>query len=341
MRGRSIKGLILKFSRRINYSFWLKIGVALLVLFAIIRIFNVDFFDAVKSIEYPYFILLALIFPLIINPIISNNRWKIFLDIQGIHEKFFTLAKISFTSIFLGFLLPSSTGFDAIRIYQIEKRNKNKLGAGGASVIIERLIGFYLLSLLGIIGAWIAQLQGISISILYVTVVINVGLLLVFIALSSKKIHYFIVTHISKIKRGKKIADYFTSAYTSINNFPLKKVLIVSIVLILLFQLSTILCGYLIFRAFGVDLPFYYHLAFMPLIQIISIIPISISGFGLREGGFVYFYSLLGVGSGIAFTVSLLYYIILVITPAAVGMVLYLIDEIHHSRIKKAKSTLI
>ena len=106
------------------------------------------------------------------------------------------------------------------------------------------------------------------------------------------------------------------------------------VLLILLFQLSTIFCGYLIFRTFDVNLPFYFHLAFLPLIQIISIIPISISGFGLREGGFVYFYSLLGVDNGIAFTVSLLYYVILVITPAIVGMGLYIADEIKGNRIK-------
>jgi len=80
-------------------------------------------------------------------------------------------------------------------------------------------------------------------------------------------------------------------------------------------------------------LPFYNHLAILPLIQIISIIPVSISGFGIREGSFVYFYRILGVNENIAFFASLLYFSLLVLTPALIGMILYLVDKKEFSRV--------
>ena len=118
-----------------------------------------------------------------------------------------------------------------------------------------------------------------------------------------------------------------------LNLFPIKKSLKYTIPLILAFQFSTIVCGYLVFLAFAVDLPFYNHLAILPLIQIISIIPVSISGFGIREGSFVYFYRILGVNENIAFFASLLYFSLLVLTPALIGMILYLVDKKEFSRV--------
>lgn len=302
---------------------YLRLFVSSAILFIIVFSTKIDFSATFASIGKPLFLIYCLIIPLFINPLISNNTWKIFLKIQGINESFFSLAKINFMSIFLGILLPSSTGFDAVRIYIIEKRNKQKIGTGGASVIIERLLGFYLLSMLAVIGSIVAQKHGVSSNVLFASLLINITILSLFFVLSNKYLYSKLTDHLFKIKRGKKILKYISSTYGAINTFPFKKAIFLAVPLILFFQFSTIFCGFLIFKAFEVDIPFYYHLAFLPLISIISIIPVTISGFGLREGGFVYFYSLLGVNSNISFLISLLYYFVLMMIPAFIGMLIY------------------
>lgn len=310
-----------------KYFFLIKLFVGIGILFLLIKIFDVNFIQALKGIKFPIYIYLALVIPVIINPIISNNRWKIFLSELGINESFLTLVRISFVSIFLGIALPATSGSDAIRIYQIEKRNKHIKGAGGASVVIERLLGFFLLSFLGIVGAIFAFYNGISIIVLLVTLFLNISILFIFIVLKNSFLFKKITVFLSKIKKGKVIVDYMNSAYSSVNRFPLKKVLLSTVPLIFAFQLSTIICGYLLFLSFGVNIPFYYHLAFLPLIQIMSIIPVSISGFGIREGGFLYFYNFLGVNENVSFLVSLLYYAVLMLVPAFIGLFLYLFER--------------
>lgn len=295
---------------------------------------NINFSSIFTLIKKPLYLIYAIIIPLFIIPIIGNNRWKVFLKIQGINEKLLTLVKINFVSNFLGILLPSCTGFDAVRIYMIEKRNKQKIGAGGASVIFDRLIGFYLLSLLGVIGALVAQSHGVSSNIFFAALLINIFIFSLFFVLSNKYLYSKVTGYLLKIKWGKKIFVYITSTYSATNDFPLKKVILLTVPLILLFQLSNILCGFLIFKAFAIDLPFYFHLTFFPLISVILILPISISGFGLREGAFVYFYSLLGVDSNISFFVSLLYYLILTMIPAFIGMLLYVFGSTQFNSVK-------
>ena len=310
--------------------FFFSCAILLIVVYNI----KIDFLSTFASIEKPLYLIFCIIISICIIPIIVNNTWKILLKSQGIHESFFSLLRINFKSIFLGILLPSSTGFDAVRIYMIEKRNKQMIGAGGASVIIERLIGFYLLSLLGVIGAWVAQKHGVPSKIIFIALIVNIFIFSLFFILTNKYLYSKVNKYLLKVKRGGKIILYITTAYSAINSFPLKKVLLLTVPLILIFQLSTIYCGFLIFKAFGIELQFYYHLAFLPLISIISIIPLSISGFGFREGSFVYFYSLLGVSSNISFLVSLIYYLILALIPAFIGMLLYILGNDKYKSIK-------
>jgi uncharacterized protein (TIRG00374 family) len=307
-------------------SFLLKllIGIAILVFV----IYKVDFSLAqiISNVKSPIYLVFALLIPLIINPLISSNRWKVFLKVQGIEESSVTLMKYNFISIFLGLVLPSTSGSDALRILFIEKKHPAYRGKGGASVIFERLIGFIILSFLGFLGALLLFFNtGSSIEVL-ITFVIFVILLSILFMFKSKKLFSIIMRFFEKIKRWQKVTVYLKSLYLSINLFPINKVLLFSIPLILAFQLSTIVCGYLIFKSFDVNMPFYYHLAFLPLIQILTIIPITISGFGIREGGFVYFYSILGIDGGVSIAVSLLYYFIISFLPSVLGMILYFYD---------------
>lgn len=302
----------------------LKIIITLSILIIVYFTLDGKIVNAIKSISRPFYIFISLLIPTFLIPIIVNNRWKVFLEIQGIQENFFSLVKINFISIFLGFLLPSSTGFDAVRIYIIEKKHKEKLGSGGAAVVIERILGFYLLSLMAIVGSFVAYYNGTGISVVYLSIIINILITLGILFLRSKFLFKSISKKLDRIKILKKISGYLNKLYSSINSFPIKSTILVTIPLILLFQLSCVFCVFLLFKSFNLQIPFFYHLAFLPLILIIAIIPVSISGFGLREGGFVFFYGLIGIDGNVAFLVSLLYYAVLMLVPATIGMIIYL-----------------
>jgi len=301
--------------------------LGLTILTIVIYSIDLNLIPAFKKIEHYYFLVIALFFPLLINPIISNYRWKIILNAQGIDERFFSLVRITFISTFVGLPLPSSTGSDAIRIFISERRNRKREGAGGAAVIIDRLIGFYILSLLGIIGSLYLISKGMSFNLFYIVLFINISILFLFWIIKSDLIFSKIIHLVSRIKKLEPLTMYVSQLNNALNVFPYKRILLYIIPLIILFQLSTMFCGFLIFKSFGIGLPFFYHLAFLPLISIISIIPLSISGFGLREGGFVYFYGLLGVDSNILFLISLLYYFILTMIPAVIGMFYYVLGN--------------
>ncbi len=313
-----------------KYKKIIQVSITCLMFYFIYRTFGVSFhsiFEEVKNISDPKWLLFTIFIPSIMIPAISINRWGFFLRSIGIYEKPLTLVKINFLSIFYGLVLPSSTGFDAVRMYLIEKRNPQKRGKAGSTIIIERYFGFVILSLIGAFGVIsISDLLTKQQFFYMLTAILLILTMLILMGLVISNQYFFNIANkiLSKSKYFKKGFSYLISLHDALRKFPIKKVLLSSIILITIFQLVTILNVYFIFRAFDIDLPLINHLAMIPIINIISIIPISISGFGIREGAFTYFYSLVGIEPTLALVISLMNYLILMGIPAFIGGIIAL-----------------
>lgn len=299
----------------------LKYGVSISLLLFLYSKLEINIPKIVESIKHPSYLFFSFGIVVLVLPLIGVNRWKYFLSIIGIREKFFSLYKITHLSQFYGLLLPSSSGFIAIKIFMIEKKYPQYIGKAGSSVFIEKAFGIYILVFLGVIGSFFLN-NTPNIFLVRSTIIGMFAFLLAFyFVLRSPKLSIWCtgLANRTNINLLKHILAYAEKFSLSIAEFPIRRAFFISVGLIFLFQLSTILNVYIIFRVFGVSIPFMYHVGFMPIIFILSMIPISISGLGVREGFFVYFYGLIGVDPEIAVTVSLVNYLILSVTPAVIG----------------------
>ena len=86
-----------------------------------------------------------------------------------------------------------------------------------------------------------------------------------------------------------------------------------------MYQINNILIAHFIFLAYDIHLPFSYHLALIPVIQILTILPVSLASLGYREGLFIYFYQLADVPQNISFSVSLTYFMLTGLTISLIG----------------------
>jgi len=91
----------------------------------------------------------------------------------------------------------------------------------------------------------------------------------------------------------------------------------------LVFNLSLIVTQAYLGRAVGVHLSLGYFFLFVPILSSLLTVPISISGFGVREGGYVVLFGQAGVAAPQAVAMSLLFYAVNAIT-GLVGGALYL-----------------
>jgi len=282
----------------------------------------------VKNYKYIY---LSIILPLFVIPLIVNNRWKYFLSLQNVQENIFNLAKINFISIYYGIIMPSTQGVDAIRILLIEKKYPDKRGMVGSTVLLERIMGSISLGIIASIAvlssSHISEIRNIRTIVLIFALIIIIIPIIFVLPVVYDVLNKLIYKHKIKNNYMRKIILYVNKFHNSLILSAKPEVFFKSFILITIFQLTTILNVYLVFRAMGIYLPYYIHLMIMPIVYIVSMVPITISGFGVREGMFAYMYGLFGVSAPQAVAVSILNYSILTLIPAFIGFLIVIFSK--------------
>jgi uncharacterized membrane protein YbhN (UPF0104 family) len=87
------------------------------------------------------------------------------------------------------------------------------------------------------------------------------------------------------------------------------------------FHLSQVGVQYLLARAAGAALPFSYCLVMHPVLSLMMALPVSVGGFGVREGGYLYFLTRLDVDDSIAVTMGLLWWLMTALGGLVGGLV--------------------
>jgi len=78
-------------------------------------------------------------------------------------------------------------------------------------------------------------------------------------------------------------------------------------------------------RAAGTALPFSYCLNMHPLLSVMLALPVSLGGFGVREGGYLYFLTRLDIDDSIAVTMGLLWFAVTVLS-GLIGALFFLAE---------------
>jgi hypothetical protein len=76
----------------------------------------------------------------------------------------------------------------------------------------------------------------------------------------------------------------------------------------LVFHLTQVGVQWILVRAAGATVPISYCLIYHPVISVMMALPVSVAGFGVREGGYLYFLTRINLDDSIAVTVGLLWF---------------------------------
>jgi len=102
--------------------------------------------------------------------------------------------------------------------------------------------------------------------------------------------------HIFRLDRFPAVSRISEKLFLSFTCYGSNRRLIVKVmVLSFTFQLSVITVIYLMSRSLGAEVPYFYFIAFVPLIMIMEALPISIFGIGVRDYGYVFFFTQVGM----------------------------------------------
>ena len=194
-------------------------------------------------------------------------------------------------------------------------------------------MGFFILSLFALLFSF--HLKSIpNIFMIRLAILLIMLILLALILIVCKRSFYNQISNfLLKSRINVKISIFISNIHDSLAKLPKSRLLVTVVPLIIIIQLCTFINVYILFKVMNIDIPLINHLAIVPLIQIISLIPLTLSGLGIREGAFVYFYGFLGVKPEIAFSISILNFLILNGVPAVIGGISSIVSQLNKPRI--------
>ena len=97
--------------------------------------------------------------------------------------------------------------------------------------------------------------------------------------------------------------------------------LLISLLISLVNQALVIAVTWILALGLGIDVPLYYFMIFVPVITLISMIPISLNGMGLREYAHMSLFGAIGVAPASCIALGLLSSAIIVLSSLPGGIV--------------------
>lgn len=266
------------------------------------------------------YIIIALLIT-IANRVLMPVKWNLLLKAKKIYLSVLECTKIYFIATFLGIYLPPTLGTDTIRAYYVHKNNYPLVDVI-SSIFIERFLGFVALLLIGLCGCFVLVTfySGIDFNFRRFIFLVAMfgGIITAGFFISLNRLFSQVVSRLlgrfNKIRVIAKISKSIEQFYNSYLEYRKKKaILLLFFFLTCIEVLLPILRSYFIAVALNVNVSLLYFFSFVPIILLLIRLPISIDGFGIHEGGFVYFLSILGISKAVGFNVGLLNHLIFLI----------------------------
>lgn len=241
---------------------------------------------------------------------LSAYRWYILLHGKNPAITFNKVIRLTFTSLFIGTFMPGGT--DLVRIYLLSKTTSD-LALAFSSMLVERVLALLALFALVLFGL-LATPPGLPSMVGYAA---WLGLMLLGLGCLT-----FMHPKLRSVSNHLLTGQFFTpvrirlaKVYTRLDAYSIQPWLIVwSFVLAFSLQILRVGCTVIGAWGLGIQLPLMTFVVIVPMIFLIALIPISIGGLGVREAAFVSLLGLVHVKAEAAFTLSLLLYVISIMT---------------------------
>ncbi len=274
--------------------------------------------DALGGINFFFFFIsLSLFIPRIV---MSTYKWKMITRVQGIEVDLLPLIKLNVIGLFYGTITPLWIG-DYIRIPYLKEETNESFGKCASTVLIDQALEFAALFILALMGSIILLERFPSLFLaLFFFFIIFISIALFFKEKTrSKKILKILYRLCIPKKLKPFMANEFHSFYESM---PSLRFLGIPFFIELFSYTLFFTQIYILALSFSITIPFLSFILIYPIASLISLIPVTISGFGTREGTLIHLFSLYGIASETTVAISLGGYIITTLIPSFIGGIL-------------------
>ncbi|CAN5580247.1 lysylphosphatidylglycerol synthase transmembrane domain-containing protein [soil metagenome] len=240
--------------------------------------------------------------------VLSALRWQQVLTALGLPSRMPRLLSHYLAGQFVANVLPTTIGGDILRVTRLSRDN-GESQPSFASVVLERLTGWLVLPILTFVGflvnpglTHLGTATQVALGIAGATLV---GLVLLLIVVADERLGGRLAA-----KAGwRRFGGAVHLGLGQLRRHPSAAAGVIAVGF--LYQLVVLLAALMAAQAIGIEnVGLTALLAFFPAVAIAQVLPISISGVGVREGAFVLFLTPLGVPHEQAIALGLVLYLL-------------------------------
>lgn len=241
--------------------------------------------------------------------VLSSMRWQAVLTVLGVRSHLGHLINHYLAGQFVSNVLPTTIGGDVLRVSRLSREN-GETPATFASVVLERLTGWLILPIITYVGfavnpglTHLGTATKVALSLATVTLVL---LVVVLGLVASSRFG-------GKVTGREGWRRFFAAIHLGLERLRHHPAQAASVLAVgFAYQLSLVVAALFAAKAvgMGVEVGLTALLAFFPAVAIAQVLPIGISGLGIREGAFALFLAPLGVPTEQAVALGLLLYLL-------------------------------
>ena len=211
-------------------------------------------------------------------------QWKLLLERQGVNLKYGHLLKLYYVGLFFNNFMPGNVGGDVKKVYDIRMQGgQDSVGAGLTATFFDRLFGLFFVTLFTLgMGLLFFMHDDAQRAFMWPSVWIFFGFCALLGGLCSRRLGNLGQKIFSRVL-PQSINSRLEHMFSRFQNFQSKKLMAQITGLSAVTQSLRIFVHFFCAIAIGVELSISWYFYYIPLVAIISALPISIGGFGPRE----------------------------------------------------------
>jgi uncharacterized membrane protein YbhN (UPF0104 family) len=264
---------------------------------------------------------------MVVPVVLGALRWWLLLEGAGIHVPARDSVRPFAISFVLNLVLPTAIAGDALRTWVVGKESGRLLGAAAATVV-DKLTALTCLFALAWAG-YLVDRDAVPDSVIVVFAWLTVGLLAAFAigALAAAGVRP--ILH----RLPERLAVMARDSWRMVRVWMGSTKFVASVVALgFVYQALVVTVLILVGKALGLDLPFALAAVSAAVVLVATLIPVSVGGLGIREGGFVLLLGQAGIDAADATLLSLLSATAVLLSSAGVAGATYFVDALRAGR---------
>jgi hypothetical protein len=241
-----------------------------------------------------------------LSQLICSERWRLFASSLQMPGSYFSFVQMYFAGMFFNIGLPSLVGGDVIKAYMVSRKSGKSLHLGLASVLQDRALGLIALLTYGSAAIIIHPISWKGFPLWWLYLASWIAIAAVIAMATNGDILYR--KHISTLKNGYalKILKTFAEFHQALGSRSMRPGAFFRIVLFSFINSALVLWTFQqVTFAVGTKVGIVPFSALFPLVTLATMMPITLSGIGVREWVYVEALSLVGIPRGLGLIISL------------------------------------